>query len=137
MLSEQKLQAYIVQWLDAALPDLSVVHHSPNEGRRHVAFKNTLKRQGTRWGWPDLEVFVPSVGFWTDDQCAAIFLEVKAPKGRSTDAQTETQQALRRCGCHVAEVRSIKDVESFLAPLLRLANGGRAGLIRQLAEAAA
>lgn len=137
MASERALQEYIVQWLEVTLPDFSVVHHSPNEGRRHVNFRNTLKRGGTRWGWPDLEVFVPAAGFWSPEVRGAIFLEVKAPKGRPTDAQTETQQALRLCGCHVAEVRSIKDVESFLAPLLRLAIGGRAGLIRQLAEAAA
>ena len=137
MASEKALQQYIVQWLDATLPDLSVVHHSPNEGRRHVAFKTTLQRAGTRWGWPDLEVFVPAAGWWVPEVRGAIFLEVKAPKGRPTDAQTATQQALRNCECHVAEVRSIQDVESFLAPLLRLAIGGRAGLIRQLAEAAA
>ena len=55
-MTEAKLQELIVEWLSAALPADSVFHHSPNEGKRHVAFKQKLATMGTRWGWPDLEL---------------------------------------------------------------------------------
>ena len=42
-MTEDELQALVVQWLDAALPLGAVVHHSPNEGKRHVAYKMRLK----------------------------------------------------------------------------------------------
>ena len=135
--TEAKLQQLIVQWLEAALPVNSVWHHSPNEGKRHVAFKQKLKVMGTRWGWPDLEVFVPPAGFHVPEDCVPLFLEVKTSKGRATENQRDTQRQLQRCACRVAEVRSIREVEAFLAPLVRLETRGRAGLIRQLEEAAA
>jgi len=135
--TEAKLQELIVEWLSAALPADSVFHHSPNEGRRHVAFKQKLKVMGTRWGWPDLEVYVPPSGFHTAQDWAPLFLEVKTPKGRTTENQREMQRQLQACACRVAEVRSIREVEAFLAPLVRLNVTGRAGLIRQLEEAAA
>ena len=49
-MTEDELQIYIVQWLDASLPMGSVVHHSPNEGKRHVAYKVRLKKAG-HGGW--------------------------------------------------------------------------------------
>ena len=136
-MTETALQALIVRWLEAALPVDSVWHHSPNEGRRHVAFKQRLSTAGTRWGWPDLEIFVPPWHFHKPAHWAPLFIEVKAKKGRATDNQRETQSRLQACACKVAEVRSIREVEAFLAPLVKLHVTGRAGLIRQLEEAAA
>ena len=136
-MTEAKLQELIVEWLGAALPADSVFHHSPNEGKRHVAFKQKLATLGTRWGWPDLEVFVPPSGFHVPEDWGPLFLEVKASKGRATENQREIHQQLKTCACRVAEVRSIREVEAFLAPLVRLNVRGRAGLIRQLEEAAA
>ena len=134
-MKEAQLQTLIVQWLDAALPAKSVIHHSPNEGRRHVAFQKKLRGLGTRWGWPDLELFVPPDGFWEQDMWRPLFLEVKTGRGRLTDNQRQMFRELRVCSCHVAEVRSISNVEGFLAPMVRLATTGRASLIRQLADA--
>ena len=134
-MKESQLQTLIVQWLDAALPADSIIHHSPNEGRRHVAFQKKLRGLGTRWGWPDLELFIPPAGFWTAEQWAPTFLEVKAGRGSLTENQRKMFRELRVCSCHVAEVRSIAQVEGFLAPMVRLATTGRASLIRQLAEA--
>lgn len=134
-MTEAKLQSLIVQWLEAALPAGAVWHHSPNEGKRHVAFKQKLKVLGTRWGWPDLEIFVPPSSFHQPEEWAPLFLEVKIKKGRATENQRATQQQLQSCACRVAEVRSIEEVEAFLAPLIHLETRGRAGLIRQLQEA--
>ena len=64
-MTEDELQIHIVQWLYASLPMGSVVHHSPNESKRHVAYKVRLKKLGMAAGWPDLEIFVPDTG-WND-----------------------------------------------------------------------
>lgn len=136
-MTEAKLQQLIVQWLEAALPVDSLWHHSPNEGKRHVAFKQKLRNMGTQWGWPDIEVFVPPSGFHKPEDWSPLFLEVKVAKGRATKNQRDIQQRLQRCACRVAEVRSIRETEAFLAPMVRLDTQGRAGLIRQLEEATA
>ena len=57
--SEDELQRNVSTWLDAVLPDGCVYHHSPNEGKRHISYINRLKKMGTKYGWPDLEVFCP------------------------------------------------------------------------------
>jgi hypothetical protein len=132
--TESAIQALIVRWLDAALPATALVHHSPNEGRRHVAFQKKLANLGTRWGWPDIELFAPPEAFLSATQWAPVFLEVKAPAGRMTANQQTVHQLLRECCCQVAVVRSIEDVEGFLSPLLRLRLTGRANLLRQLDE---
>ena len=136
-MTEAKLQQLIVQWLEAALPVDSLWHHSPNEGKRHVAFKQKLRNMGTQWGWPDIEVFVPPSGFHKPEDWSPLFLEVKVAKGRATKNQRDIQQRLQRCACRVAEVRSIRETEAFLAPMVRFDTQGRAGLIRQLEEATA
>ena len=64
-MTEDELQTYVVHWLQMALPLGSVWHHSPNEGKRHVAYKIRLKKLGMAAGWPDLEIFVPDNG-WRD-----------------------------------------------------------------------
>ena len=131
---EHKLQELLVRWLEAALPLGSVLHHSPGEGQRHVSFSARLKRMGLRAGWPDLEIFSAPLGFREGVTPAAIFLEVKTPKGRARPNQVATHTALRACGCYVFTVTSVADAEEHLASLLELDVTGRANLVRQLAE---
>jgi len=141
METEATIQKRIVDWLALVLPQDSIIHHSPNEGIRHVSHKQKLRSLGTRWGWPDLEIFVPPSGFLTGAdgyQYAPIFLEVKAKKGRINENQQEVHRALINCACHLATVHSIAEVESFLSTLLELnLSSGRAMLLRQLDAAAA
>ena len=141
MATEAAIQKRIVDWLALTLPQHSIIHHSPNEGIRHVAHKQKLRSLGTRWGWPDLEIFVPPSGFLTGAdgyQCAPIFLEVKKKKGRMTENQAEVHKALRTCACHVATVHSIAEVLGFLSTRIELNIGnGNAMLLQQLDAAAA
>ena len=50
LMTEDELQTYVVHWLQVALPLGSVFHHSPNEGKRHVAYKMRLKKLGMAAG---------------------------------------------------------------------------------------
>jgi hypothetical protein len=99
-MTEDELQMHIVQWLDASLPMGSVVHHSPNEGRRHVAYKVRLKKLGMAAGWPDLEIFVPDTG-WNDlSRQRPDYDRTKAPIRRQLVSKSKRHSraiALLRC----------------------------------------
>jgi hypothetical protein len=120
-MTEDELQMHIVQWLDASLPMGSVVHHSPNEGRRHVAYK---------------EIYVPDTG-WNDLAAKGpIMIELKRPSGGSLSAnQKDIQERLRCCGVYCVTAKRLSHVEAYLKPLLKLRQTGQANLLRQLCEA--
>ena len=118
--TEDELQKQVVDWLQLALPPGCVFHHSPNEGTRHVAFKQKLKRLGTRFGWPDLEIFVPGDQAIGGVSCS-IFIELKRPKGGSLSAnQKQIRDDLLEAGCHWGLARSIEQVRDILEPLVNL-----------------
>jgi len=132
---EEDLHKLIVQWLQCALPADALLHHSPNEGARKPQYGRKLRALGLRPGWPDLELLIPPSRFHDPCDWAPLFMEIKSATGRATGAQIETQRALRTCGAHVEEVRSIADVEKFLSELVPLKTQGRAGMLKQLEEA--
>ena len=135
-MTEDELQAHVVKWLDAALPMGSVVHHSPNEGKRHVAYKVRLKKLGMAAGWPDLEIFVPDTGWLNIEAKGPIMFELKRPKGGSLSPnQKDIQERLRCCGVYCVTAKRLAQVEAYLRPLLALRDTGRANLVRQLCEA--
>jgi len=122
-MTEDELQKQVVNWLHVALPEGCVFHHSPNEGTRHVAFKRKLKLMGTKFGWPDLEIFVPAdqsrVGIST-----SIFIELKRLKGgKLTPNQEEMKARLLLAGCHWGLARSLKQVHEILDPIVKLKAG--------------
>ena len=117
--TEQEIHTSIVAWLQLALPAQSVVHHSPNEGRHHVAYRQKQKKMGMQTGWPDLELFVPDQSF-VSGESRPIFLEVKSKKGRLRDTQIEILEQLRDLACHVCVVRSIDETEDFLSEIIKL-----------------
>ena len=119
-MTEARLQALMADWLACTLPDAAIFHHSPNEGLRHVAFRVKLRNMGFKSGWPDIEIFAPRGCFHDPAHWAPIFLEVKAATGKVSKAQKEVLEGLEGCGCHVGIVRSIGELESFLAELLEL-----------------
>lgn len=123
-LTEADLQKQVVDWLKIALPPGCVFHHSPNEGKRHVAFKKKLKTMGTQSGWPDLEIFIPG------DQAVhsistSVFIELKRPGGkpRMSGTQLEMAQRLILAGCHYGMAQSLGEVFDILDPLVRLKAG--------------
>ena len=121
--TEDELQIQVASWLPLALPPGCVFHHSPNEGTRHVAFKTKIKRMGTKFGWPDLEIFVPADQSRTG-LSSAIFIELKRIKGgRLNDNQKTMRDALLDAGAHWGMARSLDEVHEILAPLVKLRAG--------------
>lgn len=125
-ISEKDVHISIVEYLNHALPRGSLIHHSANEGRRHVRHAVNLKRMGLHTGWPDLEVIVPRQFFWIEFHWGPFFLEVKAPggkgrrKGKVSKAQRQTLDMLRAAGCYTAVVHSIDEVIAELSKYIML-----------------
>ncbi len=134
--TEDELQAYVVHWLQVALPLGSVFHHSPNEGRRHVAYKLRLKKLGMASGWPDLEIFVPTNGWHDEAAKGPVMIELKRPKGGSLSAnQKDIQERLKCCGVYCVTAKRLGHVEAYLKPLVKLRGTTQADIIRQMCEA--
>ena len=123
-MTEDELQKQVAEWLHYALPPGCVFHHSPNEGTRHVAFKHKLKLMGTKFGWPDLEIFVP--GDESKIGCStSVFIELKRLKGgKLTPNQEEMRNRLLLAGCHWGLARSVEQVRDILEPIVKLRAGG-------------
>lgn len=118
--TEDELQKQVAAWLHLALPPGSVFHHSPNEGTRHVAFKMKLKSMGTKFGWPDLEIFVPGDQSKTGIS-SSIFIELKRLKGgKLTANQEQIRDQLLEAGCHWGLARTLDEVKEILEPLVKL-----------------
>ena len=118
-MTEDQLQYQVVSYLDVSLPQNCVYHHSPNEGKRHINYINRLKKLGTKYGWPDLEIFVPM----TDTKSGmneALFIELKTKRGSMNENQRRMRDALVDAGFKWALCRSVDDVQAFLKPLIKL-----------------
>lgn len=104
---EQALQRAVIEYLDAVLPADAWAFHVPNGGARTKAEGGILKAMGVRAGIPDLCIVWQGRAYW---------IELKAGRGKASDAQDAAHARLQQCGCWpVATCRSIDDVETALS----------------------
>ncbi|MCP4640220.1 MAG: hypothetical protein GY851_07300 [bacterium] len=85
-MSEQKIHNAIVRWARDSTrlmvyPDLALLHHPANGGKRSRRQGATLKHMGLLAGIPDLHLPVAR-GMWH-----SLWLEIKEPGGRLTADQ--------------------------------------------------
>ena len=94
--TEAQEQEALFRWAAYAVgrwPQLRLLYHVPNEGRRSVAGGARLKAQGMKPGVPDICLPVP-VGRY-----AALYIELKRKRGgRVSDEQRGWIEALNRAG---------------------------------------
>jgi len=102
---ESQLQKHIVDYLRAILPQ-SIVAAIPNGSQRTATGRPANAVPGFTSGLPDLMVLIP--------QGRVVFFEVKAPKGRVSDAQLDIHLRMHGLNHEVAIVRSIDDVKNAL-----------------------
>jgi hypothetical protein len=113
-MTEDQIQASIVDYLRTCGPIGSLVHSIPNGA---VLAGNTAQRgrQMAKLKWTGL---LPGAAdllmLWNG---RAIYLEVKKPKQYQTDTQKTFQDDVAVCGGHYAVVRSIDDVQQFMDAL--------------------
>ena len=117
--SEDDLQRQVILMLKNRLLSNTLYHHSPNEGMRKVQFKMKLKSMGTRFGWPDLEIFAPAHETITSKN-ETLFVELKLAKGKLSPNQVSIRDSLISAGFPWALCRSVEEVETFLGEHLKL-----------------
>lgn len=101
---EQILHQAVAKYLDLALPADSWWTTIPLGGGGQVrgAF---LKSMGAKKGTPDILVVYRGKAHW---------IELKAPRGRSSVAQVETMNALINADCHYSIAYSLFEVAGLL-----------------------
>ena len=118
-MTESELQKQVAGYLRIALPEGSLFHHSPNEGRKHVAYQVKLKAWGMQPGFPDLVIFCPKT--------KPIFIELKKekPKGRLSLHQLLMKDIIENLELHYAVCRNLTQVRNFLSKIITLKGGDR------------
>lgn len=96
---ERDFQRQVCDFLDVALPSDAFYSAIPGGDGRMT------RAPGYRSGIPDVMI----IHDWSP-----IFFELKAPKGRVSEAQKETHAALRTAGADVFVVRDLAEVSDHL-----------------------
>ncbi len=112
---EELEQARLVRWthqraVRAAIPALAWLHHSPNGGRRDGFTGGQMKALGTKPGFPDLVLPVPSPAGWH-----GLAIEMKSDTGRTSPEQVGWLDRLADSGWQTAVCRSAADGRDTLA----------------------
>ena len=107
--NEDALQKSCVSWFGMQYPQYRLLlHHSPNGGYRTAAEGAIFKAMGTRAGFPDLILLLPS----EDNTMLAI--EFKTKEGRQSDNQREWQRIAERYGIRYEVVREFLDFKQII-----------------------
>ncbi len=81
---EAQEQAWLFQWAMWSVqkfPELSLLYHVPNGGKRDKKEAVSLKRQGVKAGVPDLFLPVARDGYF------GLYIELKVGRNKTTDIQ--------------------------------------------------
>lgn len=100
------------EWHTSQYPELKLLHHIPNGGKRNAVEAARLKAMGVKAGVPDLFLPVPRGGY------AGLYIEMKYGKNKPTDKQSEWIAALRQQGYKVtvcySGAEATHELESYL-----------------------
>ena len=106
---EDKLQIACVQWFGLQYPEYApLLHHSPNGGYRTPVEGRIFKAMGTRAGFPDLILLLPTAEY------TLLAIEMKADKGRQSDSQKAWQRIAEQHGIHYVVVREFTDFKNII-----------------------
>lgn len=99
---EDNLQIGCVTWMQYQHPhEAMMLHHSPNGGWRDAREAAKFKAMGTRAGFPDLFLAIPSHGYH------GLFVELKTDKGRQSESQKEWETMLTLYGYKYVLIRDL------------------------------
>lgn len=101
---ETELQKAVINFIRLALPGC-VCFHVPNGGARSKREAAILKAMGILPGIPDV---------WVIYGGQVLTIELKAGKGKTTEAQRQILADLEHHGCNVGVARSLNEVEALL-----------------------
>ena len=119
--SEADEQQMLMEWARLAAckwPELRLMHHIPNEGKRSVASGAQLKRMGLRKGVPDICLPVARGGYH------GLYIELKRRTGGSLRAdQREWIEALRQQGYYADVCRGWDEAARTISEYMRGGTG--------------
>lgn len=93
--SESAEQQTFFQWAAVAAgkhPELRLLYHVPNEGKRSARQGAKMRAEGLRAGVPDICLPVPRGGY------SALYIELKAGRNKPTPDQLAWLEALDKAG---------------------------------------
>lgn len=121
--TESEEQQAVMEWAEAASgkwPELRLLYHVPNEGRRSMATGGRLRAEGLKSGVPDL--CLPSA----HGKYHGLYIEMKRTQGgKTTPEQKEWLEALEVEGYKTALCRGADAaIETIMGYLTLPRNGG-------------
>ena len=96
--NESQEQINLFRWANlqsCKIPELKLLFHIPNGGKRNIVTARRLKAEGVKAGVPDLFLPVPRGGYH------GLFVEMKAGKNKTTEKQDVWITDLRQQGYKV------------------------------------
>lgn len=113
--TESEEQIALFQWAEyasAMYPELKLMYHIPNEGKRSYPVAKKMKAEGLKAGVPDLCLPVPRGKYH------GMYIEMKRMHGKITQSQSEWLTALEQqgyyvCVCWGAEI-AMNEIKSYL-----------------------
>lgn len=103
------------EWQSGKYPELKLMYHIPNGGKRSKAEAARFKAAGVKAGVPD--IFLPTAhgGFF------GCYIEMKREKGgRVSEPQKRYIDALQNEGYFVAVAHGMEEAKEFLLAYLRM-----------------
>lgn len=110
---EQRSLFEWVNWMSGKYPELEMLFHIPNGGKRNKLEAIRLKREGVRAGVPDL--FLPVAR----GKYHGMFIELKAGKGLPTNLQKEWVKRLKEQGYHALVITGWEAAAKAIMEYLR------------------
>lgn len=112
---ESAEQRKIFDWAEettVVFPELALLHHIPNGGKRNAAEAANLKRQGVKPGVPDISLPVPRGKYH------GLYIELKVKGNKTSDKQDWWLRELSKQG-HLAVVcygasEAVKVIKAYL-----------------------
>ena len=103
-------------WQQEGRPELKLLYHVPNGGKRDAKTGRALKRQGVKAGVPDLCLPVARGGYH------GLYIELKAGKNTTSPKQKEWINDLGQQGYYAAVCRGCEEaketIENYLDEML-------------------
>lgn len=114
--SELTEQIKLFNWAESVkdfVPELKMMYHVPNEGKRQQGTGAILKAAGLRKGVPDIVLPVARQGYH------GLYIELKFGKNKPTREQEAYLQALRNAGYQSAVAYGFEQAREIIRHYLR------------------
>ena len=111
---DQRLLFEWAEWATCSNPELALLYHIPNEGKRSKLVGYRLQAQGMRRGVPDICLPVPRGGY------GALYVELKRRKGgRVSEEQRVWIDALNRAGNKAVICKGFDEAKAAIEEYLK------------------